>query len=79
MPQQRSAIVFVCEPEYAPGQSVLIRMELSNLERQFVWCGRSLGWLPFETTSNAFFRFFASYDEAQEAADKYVTLPPEPG
>jgi len=77
MPKQLSTVI-LAEPEYAPGKTVLIRLDLlnpDNPDRQFIWCGRSLGWLPFKTTSNAFFCFFSSDDEAQEAADKYVSLP----
>ena len=74
MPNRVSAVV-IAEPEYARGQFVLIRADLPDTDRRFVWCGRSLGWLPFETTSRAFFRFFSSREAAEEAAEKYVTLP----
>jgi len=74
MPNQVSAIV-IAEPEYAPGKFVLIRVDQPHPDRRFIWCGRSMGWLPFKTTSNAFFRFFSSADEAQEAADQYINLP----
>jgi len=73
MPEPLS-IVILAEPEYAPGKTVLIRLDMLS-DRQFIWCGRSLGWLPFKTTSNAFFCFFSSDDAAQRAADKYVKLP----
>jgi len=63
-----------CEPDYAPGRFVLLRAD-SPAQQWFVWCGRSLGWLPFDTTSNVFFRFFASTSEANEAADKWIDLP----
>ena len=73
-PKSVSTVVF-CEPEYAPGQFVLIRIDLPHTDKHFVWCGRSMGWKPLKTTSNAFFRLFPSMDAAQEAADKYINLP----
>ena len=69
------AAVIICEPEYAPGQFVLLRVDPPDFTRQYAWCGRSMGWKPFKTTSNAFFQLFRSYQAAEEAADKYVTLP----
>lgn len=74
MPKQVSAVI-LAEPEYAPGQFVLIRVDFPNMRRRFVWCGRSMGWKPMMTTSNVFFRLFPSVDAAQEEAEKYVTLP----
>jgi len=71
---QQCSIVIIAVPAYDPGRFVLIRADRPNTRRQYVWCGRSLGWLPFKTTSSAFFRFFASQQEAEKAADKYVTL-----
>jgi len=74
MPKSVSTVA-VCEPEYAPGQFVLIRIDLPHADKQYVWCGRSMGWKPFKTTSNAFFCLFMSKEKALEAADKFVTLP----
>ena len=67
--------VTLCEPEYAPGKLVLIRADFPDTDRQFVWCGRSLGWLPFKTTSNAYFHLFSSEAKAQKAANDYISLP----
>ena len=74
MPSKVSAIA-IAKPEYAPGKYVLFRMDADKPNRAFVWCGRSMGWLPLTTTSNAFFAFFDSREAATEAADKWVTLP----
>ena len=74
MSEHVSAVI-ICEPAYAAGQLVLFRVEPPDFERKHAWCGRSLGWRPAETTSNAFFRLFSSREEAQEAADEYITLP----
>ena len=73
MPKQISTVI-LAEPEYAPGKTVLIRLDLAS-EQHYAWCGRSLGWLPLLKTSNALFCFFSSDDEAQKAADKYIKLP----
>ena len=45
------AAVIICEPEYAPGQFVLLRVDPPDFTRQYAWCGRSMGWKPFKTTS----------------------------
>lgn len=74
MPQSVSTVV-VAEPEYAPGRFVLLRADLPDMDRWFVWCGRSLGWLPLKTTSSAYVHLFASEEEAFAASDKYITLP----
>ena len=74
MSKHCSAVV-IAEPEYAPGRFVLIRVEQSDPDRRFVWCGRSMGWLPFDTTSNAFFRSFSSKAAARKVADKFIGLP----
>jgi len=72
---QSVSTVVVAEPRYAPGRFVLLRADLPDMDRGFVWCGRSLGWRPMETTSTAFVKLFPSEEKATEAADKYVTLP----
>ena len=69
------SFVTLAEPEYAPGKLVLIRFDLPHPDRQFAWCGRSMGWMPLQETSNTFFHLFASMDAAAEAADKYIHLP----
>ena len=74
MSEHVSAVI-ICEPEYAPGQFVLLRVNAPYFTRQYAWCGRSMGWRPFKTTSNAYFKRFSSYEAAEEAADKYVNLP----
>jgi hypothetical protein len=74
MPDQVSAVI-VAEPKYAPGKYVIFRADFQDPGQQFVWCGRSFGWLPFPKTSSAFYRFFSSPDEANEAAAKHITLP----
>ena len=75
MSTQNVFAVVICEPEYAPGQFVLFRVKPPNTDRKHVWCGRSMGWRPLKTTSNAFFRLFGSMRGAEKAADKYVNLP----
>ena len=70
-----TTVVTFAEPEYAPGKVVLIRCDTPHLDRNFVWCGRSMGWMPMQQTSSAFFRLFDSEGAAAEAAQQYVTLP----
>jgi len=70
----RSAILIV-ELECTPGRFVLMRTDWPGVARMFVWCGRSLGWRPLDTTSSAFFQYFCSKQEARKIADKYITLP----
>lgn len=74
MPDQVSTVV-IAQPDHAPGRFALLRAELPDLDHWFVWCGRSLGWLPLKTTSSVYVRLFSSWEEAQEAADEYITLP----
>ena len=74
MPKSTAVVTFA-EPEYAPGKLVLIRFDMPHADRHFIWCGRSMGWMPFKETSNAFFHLFDSEEAAAEAAQQYVTLP----
>jgi hypothetical protein len=69
------SIVTAAEPPYAPGQFALVRVDHPDLDKPFVWCGRSMGWLPFLTTSTVFIKLYDSFSTAQTAAEKYVSLP----
>ncbi|MCX7428795.1 MAG: hypothetical protein NTW96_24610 [Planctomycetia bacterium] len=71
----KASIVTIAEPEYAPGKFVLLRLDHPHRDRWFVWCGRSMGWLPFKETSNAFFHRFPSTEAAEKAIKKALTLP----
>lgn len=66
--------VTVCEPSWAPGRFVLIRVDAQDSRRQYAWCGRSMGWRPLKTTSNAYFHLFPSVKKGMKAADKYTKL-----
>ena len=73
-PKQVSAVT-IAEPEYALGRFVLLRFDFPYTDRTFAWCGRSMGWLPFKTTSNAFFHLFYSMEAAEKAVKKALTFP----
>lgn len=66
--------VTIAEPRWAPGRFILFRVDLHD-DHVCVWCGRSMGWRPFDGTSKAFFHLFPSMEAAEEAANKYIKLP----
>jgi len=72
---KRVSIVTIAEPEYAPGQFVLLRADHPHTDRWFAWCGRSMGWLPFTETSNAFFHRFPSMEAAEKAIKRALKFP----
>jgi hypothetical protein len=74
MPEPKSvAVVIVAESPYTPGKFALLRCDPPNLGHWFIWCGRSMGWLPLKETRGIFVRLYKS----EEAADKAIkqTLP----
>lgn len=66
--------VTIVEPRWEPDKLVLFRHNPPD-SRLYVWCGRSMGWRPFEGTSKAFFHLFPSMEAAETAAGEYINLP----
>lgn len=74
MSDQVSAVT-IAEPKYAPGRYIIIRSDFPELDHKYVWCGRSLGWLPKNLTTRLYQESYRSVDEAAEVAERYITWP----
>lgn len=66
--------VYVCQFEAPPHHYFLLRIDPPDGDWS-VWCGRSMGWRPQETTSHVFFKQFPTLEAAEEASDKHIKLP----
>jgi hypothetical protein len=69
-----ASVVYVCQFAAPPQHYFLLRIDPPDNGR-FVWCGRSMGWRPLETTSSVFLKRFPTLEAAEEASDKYIKLP----
>ena len=69
------AAVTIAEPSEARGQFFLIRTDFPEADRRFIWCGRSLGWLPANSTTRVYRHLYPSMQAAEKAAERYVSWP----
>jgi hypothetical protein len=73
VPKQLSTVT-IAELRAQPGRFVLVRTDFPD-DRNFLWCGRLYGWMPESDVSTLVQRSFLSQEEAEKAANKYVTWP----